>query len=357
MSTLNNSSTGLGTCIFIPVTSVNKSTNTTELKTEGKYDEARFEEPDINGIEPNADKVAGKSSSLYDSQTSDLLNNFANTGSFITDNAKKVKDKDIWQGANLNLSKDDYQGNLNNADFMSTLNYSRMADMLNNKMYLTPSSIGARTAKRGSSGTGIDNIGLGFQKGPQVETQEMRQMRANEKIDAERRAQDIRRQGAIQDRILNIQQNLDAGMVELGKKFAFSKEALASLIAQLVVNKEYGATYDQMLSRAYDVFAQNTRLYFEDKLARFIMKHKSDFIYATLLGKQHGLVVPSTLNQIAQKYIESNAQKFLNDEAFEGMSPEQQKQAITEILTSISTFLASIVNWSFSINPLSLGQM
>ena len=357
MSTLNRKPRGLRSNIHVPTVSVNKSTDTAGLKTEGKYDTPRFEEPDVGSIEPNTDKVVSKASSLYDSQTAELLNNFANTGRSITDNAKKVKDKDIWQGANLNLSKEDYQGNLNNADFMSTINYSRMADMLNNKMYLTPSSIGARTAKRGSSGTGIDNIGLGFQKGPQVDTQETRQMRANEKIAAERRAQDNRRQGAIQDRILNIQQNLDAGMVELGKKFAFSKEALASLIAQLVVNKEYGATYDQMLSRAYDVFAQNTRLYFEDKLARFIMKHKSDFIYATLLGKQHGVVVPSTLNQIAQKYIESNAQKFLNDEAFEGMSPEQQKQAITELMTGIFTFLSSVVNWSLSINPLSLDQM
>ena len=267
-----------------------------------------------------------------------------NLGNEVKDIAGNTKDEDLWKWANWNPSKDTAQGNLNEQAFDTTLRYSRMADMLNNKLHLTPSSIGARTATRGSSGTGLDQIGLGMQKGPQAETQETRQMRANEQADMLRRQQDIKRQGSIQDRMLVIQQQLDQGLVNLANNLGIDKQKLAYNIALLQQQKEYGDTYDQVLRQAYDIFAKELGLATDERVARFLYDNINNFTYATLFAQQQGITVMDPLNRIMYGIIESEMQ---NADSFDEMSREDKQAFLTNLTKYFYTLVYSIVRQLF----------
>ena len=272
---------------------------------------------------------------LKQGENEDALKNQDKLGKGVVDRSRR-DDTYFHPSAGLNLSREQYGGNINEQDFDTTLRYSRMADMLNNRMHLTPSSIGARTATRGSSGTGIDQIGIGMQKGPQVETEETRQMRMNEQLAAQQRQQDIARQGNIWSRTLEIQKGLDQNMVAMASKIGMDGMELANLIAKLQIQKEYGEEYDQILRMIYDDFGNKLRYHYNAEVADFLNRHKEDFIHASMMGQQVGVTLPSRFTQMIDGIINS---EMADAGSFSNMNTQEKKNFVTymcQLLTSMA---------------------
>lgn len=117
-----------------------------------------------------------------------------------------------------NHAKDNWRGNLNGKSYNSTLRLSRAADAMNNARHWDPGLGGRRT----NSGFGTNEMTEAkSERWEPIETQEMRQMRANERMDEQQRTYDIKRAAGV----------LDYGM-ELEKLNSQQKAEIAKLITQ-----------------------------------------------------------------------------------------------------------------------------
>lgn len=117
-----------------------------------------------------------------------------------------------------NHAKDNWRGNLNGKSFNSTLRLSRAADAMNNARHWNPGLAGRRT--NSSFGTN-EMTEANSERWEPIETQEMRQMRANERMDERQRDYDIKRAAGV----------LDYG-TELEKLNSQQKAEIAKLITQ-----------------------------------------------------------------------------------------------------------------------------
>ena len=106
-------------------------------------------------------------------------------------NVRDTPGEEIDEKYGQYFAKEGRYGNLNNKDFDETLRLSRQADAYNNepveKMHLGISY-------NPSAGQGVGGFETTGYDRPKIETQEMRQMRANERLDETQRALDIQLQ-------------------------------------------------------------------------------------------------------------------------------------------------------------------
>lgn len=108
---------------------------------------------------------------------------------------------------NVNPAMDGRYGNLNGHTFSDTLKYSRGVDEFNNRRHLAGIDIGHRTLSGGATGTGIDREGS--LRWDPIETQETRQMRANESLDKLAREKQVLLQADIDRYKFELRQDID----------------------------------------------------------------------------------------------------------------------------------------------------
>lgn len=143
--------------------------------------------------EVNNDKVKqgyNTAKSNFKTDSKDILNDY------LAEDKTKL-DPNI----NKNLAKPAIDKALNNKDFNNTLMLSRLADKLNNKLWWHAKGPGFANITTGGGMSGTDpNASIGkAERYPEVETEEMRQMKANRAIDAASRARDVDRQADVRD--------------------------------------------------------------------------------------------------------------------------------------------------------------
>lgn len=119
-------------------------------------------------------------------------------------------DLNPWQ--NNNFSKQSRYGNLNNKPYTNTLYLSRLADLLNNRRHWIPTQVGYSTNSK--FGTQATKLGHSERWDP-INTQEMRQMRANEAIDSAQRQQDVQLQAGINKYPFDVQKTVDTATQQL----------------------------------------------------------------------------------------------------------------------------------------------
>ena len=149
---------------------------------------------------------------------------------------------------NWNLPKHNPNGNLNNRSFGKTLGLSRLADALNNQRHWRAAQIGRRT----NSGFGTHEYTPGYsERWEPIETQEMRQMRANEHMDEAQRSRQINRAENVQDYPLELQKMSDQSRMRL------NEQATSSLIEleRAFQKGTYGAEYEQSWQNFWQNFA------------------------------------------------------------------------------------------------------
>lgn len=136
-----------------------------------------------------------------------------------------------------NQAKNSKLGNLNNKSYDDTLRLSRFADTINNSLWWTkPSDIG-----NGAVGTSAYTAPQlnGLEKREPIETQEMRQMRANEQVDATARNYAADLQSKVFEMSYNaITQNRDTDNA-LAKQLGMSNIDIYKAMRQAVIDVDY----------------------------------------------------------------------------------------------------------------------
>lgn len=149
---------------------------------------------------------------------------------------------------NWNLPKHNPNGNLNNRSFGKTIGLSRLADALNNQRHWRAAQIGRRT----NGGFGTHEYTPGYsERWEPIETQEMRQMRANERMDEVQRNRQIKRAEDVQDYPLELQRMSDQSRMRINEQVSSSLIDLERAFQK----GTYGAEYEQSWQNFWQNFA------------------------------------------------------------------------------------------------------
>lgn len=133
-----------------------------------------FETP-VSPMSPEEFEQANGIINDLTSKISPLVNKYTPPG-FYNDYLNSLLQSDKpWQHENEDLVRGDKNLNLNGMNYNRTQALGKFADVLNNRLYIEPSDIGARGASKGGAPTGSP-IGIGrVYQMPKLETDETRQ--------------------------------------------------------------------------------------------------------------------------------------------------------------------------------------
>lgn len=257
----------------------------------------------------NAADIASKSRDMYSvPQQYDDLNLHSNNQDMIVDSFTMTPEQwfKIYGYWNWNLAKNNPNGNLNNRSFGNTLRQSRIADALNNKRQWKAANIGRRT----NSGFGTKEYQEGYsERWEPIETQEMRQMRYNEQMDAAARQRQINRAENIQDYPLDLQRNADQLRQQLTHYQAQTGIDFNRMVQQGVFNSEYSQSWDTYWNNLATRFVSELGLDQKDRVFNVITNLKYPF--SQIYGLLHaGLQVPNPVISQAWQWLQSYSDQF-----------------------------------------------
>lgn len=166
------------------------------------------------------------------------------------------------QGANypyqfMNHAWDNPRGNLNKASFDSTLMFSRLADKLNNRLRYVP----GQTMLMGTPITGYTQMGgATIEKWPEIETEEMRMMEANRRVDERARNYGVDLQSRVQAYPQDLQEARDKALMGLGGEILSTENDLGRFAQKLEFSKRYGDSVSQFFAKDIEKFRVNLGL-------------------------------------------------------------------------------------------------
>lgn len=168
-----------------------------------------------------------------------------------------------------NHAKNNVRGNFNRKSFRSTLNLSRAADALNNKRHWIAGDIGARTnSEFGSTGIELPHS----ERWEPVETQEMRQMRANEAVDMQARMRDVNRQANLLDYPQELQRQADQSKFGLANLISTSDMNISNAMRNAAVNINMNLPAQQRFAQYMQMFANELALRTGDRKMQLVAK-------------------------------------------------------------------------------------
>ena len=142
---------------------------------------------------------------------------------------------------NWNLAQNNPRGNLNKRSYATTLRMQRLADMVNNRLHYDPGTAstigGAQGAKSVGQGTAT------VESWDPMETQEMRQMRANERVDENARNAGVDLQSRIQGYSQDIQEKMDEDARKLRYYINQMDDDFISWFQKTVIETEYRGSW------------------------------------------------------------------------------------------------------------------
>lgn len=211
---------------------------------------------------------------------------------------------------NWDLAKNKPNGNLNNRSFGRTMYQSRLADALNNQRHWKAAKIGRRT----NSGFGTNEFQEGYsERWEPIETQETRQMRANERLDEEARQRQIKRAEDIKDYPLELQKRADQYKQQLAYYQSQTGVDLNRLIQKGVFDSEYSQSWNTYWNNYVTRFATELGLDAKDRVFQKAINLKYPFsqVYAYLHA---GINVPNPVISAAWETVQSFASQFEDPE-------------------------------------------
>lgn len=279
----------------------------------------------------DASEIANKARNQYTEpqRKQDLEEHRANqdviTDNFALSPEQWFKMYNYW---NWDLAKNNPVGNLNNRSFNKTLYQSRLADALNNQRHWSAAKIGRRT----NSSFGTNELQEGSsERWEPIETQETRQMRANEHLDELTRQRQINRSENIQDYPLELQKNADSLKQQLANYQAQTGIDLNRLVQKSIIDQEYSQSFQTYWQNLTTRFAKELDLNIKDRIVQKAMNMQYPWsqLYAYV---QAGVQVPSELSAATEEYINQYVASF---------PPEQQYKARILITGMANTMFAT----------------
>lgn len=319
-----------------------------KLRSKGNYDTDKYTDVTIADVpsDPRNDatKKQAETLNMYtDEKAADDLKLHSDRQGQIVDNFAMTPEQwyKMYGYWNWNLAKNNPNSNLNNRSFGRTIAQSRVADALNNRRHWRAAKIGRRT----NSGFGTNEYREGYsERWEPITTQEMRQMRTNERLDEATRQRQIRRSEDIQDYPLELQKQADRLRQDITKYASQSGIDLQRAMQAGKWQAEYGNSWQTYWSNFMNKFSRELDLNIRDRVMQKISRLGYPFsqIYASLSGG----MAPNPLISAAYQYI---------NEAMASVTDPREKVAIgTAALSSLAgivgaqafnTFNAGFGNW------------
>ena len=303
------------------------------LKERANYNPDTYTDHGISNVpgDPRAkavEKQAETNAMYTDEDAAKDLATHANRQNQIVDNFAMTPEQwyKMYGYWDWNLAKNNPNGNLNNRSFGSTLAQSRIADALNNQRHWRAAKIGRRT--NSNFGTNEYQEGRSERWDP-IETQETRQMRADERLDAQAGQRQINRSENIQDYPLELQKQSDRLQQELTKFVSQTDINLQRAMQDGKWRAEYGDSWQTYWSNFVTKFSKELDLNIRDRVMQKIARLGYPFsqIYASL----NGGIAPNPLISAAYQYI--------NEAAADITDPKEKSSVIAGAYASLAGIL------------------
>ena len=205
-----------------------------------------FKMPGFDAGQPSANKLAAGNRSVDKAKNEgERVYSEPDKASIVTNTrgrAQGVQDlytadtkRNMYEHYDHNLAMNNPRGNLNGLSGARTRNLSRMADAYNNATRWDPGLAGRRT----NSSFGTSNMQNSSYYKDKIDTQEMKQMRANERIDEQVRGYDAKRQDRVDSHNIAMQEWADQSAINLAGAIGQGDVAFGNALKQLVADVEY----------------------------------------------------------------------------------------------------------------------
>lgn len=232
-----------------------------------------------------------------------------------------------------NLAKDQPTGRLNEKSFQDTKQLSRLADALNNKLhwitgtsgYRTNSSFGTQEGERGKS-----------ERWEPIQTQEMRQMRADEQVDAATRARQMGLSASIQEYPLQIQKQMDNLQQQLTNTVSQTNLDLQRLMQASAWDAEYKGNWNAYWSNFMTKYTRELDADIKDRVLERMTMLK--YPYSQMFAALWGGVAPNPIIANMWELIQSVS---------EDLSPKEKLQFHAGALSLMTNMLHGMTSSVF----------
>lgn len=253
--------------------------------------------PDAYDVDKvDAQGIQSKVHDLYDKdKQAESINDNINAQQSIVNRYDTSAMQNVDPNTFRNHAKNPTNGRLNDKSAKETQRASRLADAYNNR----------RHAKYGLSGTSTRSYGsraatnLGTERYEPIETQEMRQMRADENIDTSARNRQVNRAENTQDLKVDLERVSMQNGMNLAQYVAQSGVDLERNMQRAVQDAEYSKTMDEFFQRQRAKF---TAEYGQDvmlRLASYISN--ADMVLGQIYGQLAGTMPMNYLDRYANE--------------------------------------------------------
>ena len=212
-----------------------------------------------------------------------------------------------------NLAQNNPRGNLNQKSYDTTLMMSRLADSVNNRLHWNPGTASTIMTRNGPQtlGQGTGDV----EKWEPIETQEMRQMRANERLDERAREAGVDLQSRIQAYPQEIQEQMDENARKLRYYMNQMDDDYISWLQKELINTEYKGSWENFFNEKFNEYLMELNL------------EKSDRIYQMLRRLTPAHAMQAAYAYGLPNYTPMNIREYILNEFYEnlraqGVSPE-----------------------------------
>lgn len=233
-----------------------------------------FKMPGFNAGQPSADNIAAGNRSVdkaknegervySETDKDNIVTNTRGRSQGIQDLYTDATKRNMYEHYDHNLAMNNPRGNLNGLSGARTRNLSRMADAYNNATRWDPGLAGRRT----NSSFGTNEMQNSSYYKDNIETQEMRQMRANERIDEQVRGYDARRQDRVDSHNIAMQEWADQSAINLAGTIGQGDAAFGNALKQLIADIEYTQPNSNAMSAVMQRFLATLPYELKSKVA------------------------------------------------------------------------------------------
>lgn len=245
----------------------------------------------------SSSEVQAADDSTSKQKQDNILSNASNNAQGIVDTYNRGRMQNVDPYYNYLHGKGNVRGNINRRSSAATLNLSRAADALNNRRHLKPEAIGGGHA-------GFNQGMLRSERWDPIETQEMRQMRANENVDLAQRNRDVNRSADVLDYRLELQKKADSNKLYLQNALGMNDVSMDAAYRQAYKRYNYDMPYEQYFQQQLMQFSNELSLRTKDRVMKLVAGiYANNPDMAAWASTYYGAGTPPTMQQLADSKL------------------------------------------------------
>lgn len=277
----------------------------------------------------DANKVKRDTERIADENTKDSIRSYGDRAQQSIAESAYSRYGDMDPYWNYNHARNNIRGNINGMNYYQTLNRSRLADSLNNKFHAMPTDIGSRAVTgEGISGSGTGVEGATPKQWQPITTQEMRQMRANERLDESARMGDQSLANKVRGYGYELQSSADRNKQQLAQQLGIADIEVNKALRNAMISVDVNLNEQTRMGQIAQRFAQELALEVKDRGLRNVLQmYLDDPAFTGLVAQTYlGIYSVPDMMQILTSSIVTNLQRGSNPYA----DPEEAMMNVTQ---------------------------